>query len=252
MTKQVAIDAGTLDADWKSLYKVSGVAALLAGMIFRRNIAAEISLFSGAKAPGTVRDWFALLQSNRFLGLSYLNIFDIVNYFLISLMFLALFIALRRISKSYMAVAAVLAFLGIAVYWATNTAFSMLSLSDQYAAATTDAQRTQLLAAGQAMLAINRFSGPHAHPGTGGYMSLLLIAGAGLITSIVMLDSNLFNRATAYVGILASALDLAYCTFVLIPAVDSGVLALSFVPVAGLFWMIWHIMVGWKLYKLGT
>jgi hypothetical protein len=84
----------------------------------------------------------------------------------------------------------------------------MLSLSDQYAAATTEAQRTMLLAAGQAMLAINRFSSPGAHPGAGGYMSLLLIAVAGLITSSVMLRSDVFNRATAYVGILASAISV--------------------------------------------
>jgi hypothetical protein len=251
MTKRdISFDSS--DADWQSLYKVSGVAALMAGVLFRRNIAAEISLFNADKAPGTVSDWFALLQSNRLLGLAYLHIFDVVNYLLVSLMFLALYIVLRRVNKSYMTIATTLAFLGIVVYLATNTAFSMLSLSDQYAAATTDVQRSQLLAAGQALLAVNRFSSSNAHPGAGGYISLLLIAGAGLITSIVMRRSDLFNRATAYVGILASALDLAYCSaFVLIPAVDSELLAISFIPAAGLFLMIWHIMVGWKLYKLG-
>ena len=43
-----------------------------------------------------------------------------------------------------------------------------------------------------------------------------------MIASIVMLRSDLFNRATAYVGILASGLDLAYCfTYTFIPAIDS-------------------------------
>jgi hypothetical protein len=48
-------------------------------------------------------------------------------------MFLALYAALRRANKSYMAIAMTLGFVGIAVYFASNTAFSMLSLSDQYA-----------------------------------------------------------------------------------------------------------------------
>ncbi len=251
MANQVT-SAGTLDPEWKILYRVGGVAALIAGVLFRRNIAAEIELFSKHSSPVTVSDWFALLQSNRLLGLACLHVFDLVNYAFVGLMFLALYAVLRRASKSYMAIATTLALLGIAVYFASNTAFSMLSLSDQYAAATTDTQRASLLAAGQAMLAINRFTGPGAHPGAGGYVSLLLIAVAGMITSLVMLRSAVFNRATAYVGILASGLDLAYCiAFAFVPALDSDLLAVCFIPAAGLLLMIWHVMVGWRLYRLG-
>ena len=242
----------TSDSNWKSLYRVGGVSALIAGMLFRRNIAAEIGFFVEETSPITVNDWFSLLQSNRLLGLIYLNIFDIVNYVFISLMFLALYVVLKRTNNSYMTIAALCGFTGIAVYLASNTAFSMLSLSDQYAASTTDAQRITLLSAGETLLALNRFTSPGTHPGSGGYMSLLLIAVAGMITSIVMFRSNVFNRITAYVGILASGFDLAYCiAFVFIPIVDNELLAVVFIPAAGLFLMIWHIMVGWRLYQLG-
>ena len=244
-------NAETSDTDWKSLFRVGGVAALIAGILFRRNIAAEIGLFSKYPSPITVDDWFALLQNNRLLGLSYLNIFDIVNYALVGLMFLALYAVLKRVNKSFMAIATTLSFLGIAAYFSSNTAFSMLSLSDQYAAATTETQRNMLLASGQAMLAINRFSDLGSHPGTGGYISLLFIAIAGLITSVVMLRSAVFNRATAYVGILASTFDLVYCiVFAFVPTVESELLAIYTIPAAGLFLMTWHIMVGWKLYHL--
>jgi hypothetical protein len=245
-------NAETSDAGWKSLFRVGGVAALVAGILFRRNLAAEIGLFNKSPAPVTVEDWFTLLQNNRLLGLTYLNIFDIVNYALLGLMFLALFAALKRANKSCMAIATTLVFMGITTYFATNTAFSMLSLSDQYAAATTETQRNMLLASGQAMLAVNRFSDPGSHPGTGGYISLLFIAAAGLITSMVMLRSAVFNRATVYVGILASAFDLVYCiVYAFVPTVDGELLAIFTIPAAGLFLMIWHIMVGWKLYHLG-
>jgi hypothetical protein len=251
MMNQVT-NAETSDSEWKSLYRVGGMAALIAGVLFRRNLAAEIELLSQHTPPVTVGNWFALLQSNRLLGLAFLNIFDIVDYALVGLMFLALYAVLRQANRSYMAIATTLAFVGIAVYLASNTAFSMLSLSDQYAAATTDAQRIMLLAAGQAMLAISRFSNPGAHPGAGGYVSLLLIAVAGMITSVVMLRSDVFNRATAYVGILASAFDLAYCiVFAFVPAVDSVLLAVCFIPAAGLLLMIWHILIGRRLYQLG-
>jgi hypothetical protein len=244
--------AGMSDSGWKSLCRIGGVAALMAGVLFRRNLAAEVGLFSQQKPPATVSDWFALLQSNRLLGLAYLNIFDIVHYALVALMFLALYAVLRRANKSYMAIATALGFLGIAVYFASNMAFSMLSLSDQYWVATTEAQRNTLLAAGQATLALNRFSSPGAHPGAGGYLNLLLIAVAVMITSVVMLRSDVFNRATAYVGILASAFDLAYClAYVFVATLDSERLAVLFIPAAGLLFMLWHVMVGWRLYQLG-
>jgi len=244
ITNQVT-NAETADSAWKSLYRVGGVAALIAGVIFRRNLGPEISLFSAQKQPDTIIDWFTLLQNNRILGLSYLNLFDIVDYALVGLMFLALYAALRRANKSYMAIATTLGFVGMAIYFASNTAFSMLSLSDQYAAATTDAQRSMFLAAGQAVLAINNRGA--IYQGTGIYVSFLLLAVAGLMVSAVMLRSSIFGRVTAYVGILASAFDLAYCiTFAFVPAMTVYLLS-----AAGLFLMIWHILIGRRLYQLG-
>jgi hypothetical protein len=240
------------ESGWKSLIRVGTAAARLAGILFRRNLGVEIELFSPVSYPETVSDWFVLLQGNRFIGLAYLNIFDLVHYALAGLTFLALFAALQRTNKSYMLIAVTSGLVGITVYFASNTAISMLALSDQYAMATTTAEKNLLVGAGKALLAANRFSSPGVHPGTGGYISLFLIATAGLITSIVMLRSTVFNRAAAYVGILAGILDLAYCIgFIFVPMIDGEQLALLFIPAAGLFWMIWYILVGWKLYRLG-
>lgn len=246
-----AVNVDKLDSSWRRLYRIGGVAALTAGIFFRRNLAAEIGLFIKRTPPISVEEWFTLLQSNRLLGLAYLNFFDIVNYALLSLMILALYPALRGINKSYMAIATAAGFVGIVVYFASNTALSMLALSDQYAAATSDIQRSLLLAAGEALLALNRFSNPGAHPGAGGFLSLFFIAIATMMSSVVMWRSEVFNRATAFVGMCAGALDLVYClAFVFLPAVDTETLAVFFLPAAGLFLMIWHIMVGWRLYHL--
>ena len=114
--------AGSVDPGWQRLYTVGGAAALLAGIIFRRNLGVEISLFSAQQPPEAVADWFALLQANRLLGLAYLAIFDVINYALVALALLALVALLWRTSKSLMAVAALLAALGIATYFASNTA----------------------------------------------------------------------------------------------------------------------------------
>lgn len=236
---------------WYSLYKIGGAAALVAGILCRRNIAAEMGILNIQPAPVTMEEWFDLLGHNRFLGLIYLNALDIINYLLIGLMFLALFTVLKKMSKSWMTVVLAFALAGSTVYFSSNTAFSLLSLSNQYALAVSEAQKSILLTAGQAILSLNRFSDPLAFPGTGGYISLTLIAMAGLICSIVMIRSKVFGRMIGYVGIAANALDLAYAAaFVLIPAADNKILTVCFLPAAGLFFMAWHIMIGWRLCRL--
>jgi hypothetical protein len=116
----------------------------------------------------------------------------------------------------------------------------MLSLSNQYVAAATEAEKATFLAAGQTILAMGQ--------STGVYASLLLVAVAGFITSVVMLHSKAFGKVTAYVGIFAGALDLTYCvtTFASVPELDAALLAS-----AGLCLMIWHILAGRKFYQLG-
>jgi hypothetical protein len=241
----------TPDTSWKNLCRVGGIAAIIAAVGFRRNMGVEVSSFAAQSAPTTAAGWFTLLQNNGLLGLIFLNIFDILNYVLVGLMFLSLYAALRKTNKSWMAIAASLTFVGILIYVVSNTAFSMLSLSSQYASATTDAQRSTLLAAGQAVLAEGD---PGAiNSGTGGYISLLLLAAAGLTTSAIMIRSRIFNRATAYIGIVASAFDLTYIFgLALVPETDVLLFSSFLMSGAGLLLFIWHLLVGLRLYKLGT
>ena len=153
-----------------------------------------ISSSSSGPPPSTVIGFFMLLQHNRFLGLVDLGLFDIAAVALLVPMFLAVCIALRRASASFMAIALTLSLVGIAVYLATETAFSMLSLSSQYAAATTDAQRSLFEAAGQAMLA------EQVGAGTGTYMAFVLIGVAGLIIATVMLRSDSLQQSHCCCG----------------------------------------------------
>ncbi|WP_424359160.1 DUF4386 family protein [Methanocella sp. MCL-LM] len=240
----------TADTTHKGLYVLGGAAALIAGLVFRRNLGPEVSLLSGQMPPDMTIGWFTLLQQNRLLGLALLNVFDIVDYALVGLMFIALYVVLKQSHESKALIALVLGLIGIAVYFASNTAFSLLSLSDQYAAATTDAQRSTLLAAGQTMLSM--YNPGTVYQGTGIYLSFLLVAVAGLVISIAMLRSKFFGRTTAYVGILASVLDLGYCLAVIIaPGATLTVIGTLFVASAGLLLMIWHILIGLRLLQMG-
>jgi hypothetical protein len=226
------------------LRKAGGIAALIAGILFRRNIAAEISMISRIEAPDTVEGWFALLQKSRFLGLVELNIFDVLNYLLVGLMLLALYAVLRKADRSRMTAALISGLMGIAVYIASNTSLSMLSLSSQYSAAASQAEKDLLLSAGQSMLALLKY-------GTGSFVSLLLIAVSGMLTSIAMQKSRLFGKINVFAGFAAAALDLLYClAFIFLPSVSADILSVCFIPAAGLFLMIWHILTGVRLCKM--
>lgn len=243
----------TVDCAYRGIYKAGAAAALAAAMIFRRNLDAEFMLLKGtgiinagpSASPSTIIDWFMLLQNNKLLGLTLLNLFDLVNYALVGLIFLALFAALRRASQSWMVIAAALGFAGITVYFASNQAFTLLSLSQQYKAETTDAQRVMLLAAGQAILAIHQNA---SYAGSGIYLSFLLVSVAGLIISTVMLRSSIFSKGTAYLGILANGFGLGYyIVFAFAPA-------LVFIPlsISAIFLLIWYLRVGGRLWALGS
>ena len=237
------------------LYKVGSVAAWIALLIFRRWLGAEFLFFrgmgiirSGPRAlPNTVLEWFALLYTHRLIGLTLLNAFDILNYALVGLIFLGLYAALSETHRSSVTLATALGFVGISVYIASNHAFSMLSLSDQYAAATTDAQRSMLLAAGQALLAIQ-------NPNVVGQATLgfFLVTLAGLIMSTVMLDSRVFSKATAYTGILANAFGLGYPLGVALAprTVVLPLVALS-LSVSACFLVIWYLLIARRLWQLG-
>jgi hypothetical protein len=229
-------------SDWKILYKAGWIAALAAAILFRRNIGAEVSLFTGMNSiPHSAAEWFSLLQRNPFVGLSFLAVFDLVNYILVGLVFLALAARLWPTNKSLTTLALASGLMGIAVSFASNISFSMMSLSQQYAAATSDAQRTILLAAGQALLAAN--GAMASFPGTGLYISYLLIALAGVSLAVVLLPSH---RATAIVGLLAGGCDLAYClTFAFLPA-----LQVIFMACGGALWMLWHLLNARILFRL--
>jgi len=213
----------------------------LAGALLRRNIGAEVSLFTGIEAiPRTTAGWFDLLQTSPLLGLSFLAVFDLANRILEGLVFLALAAAFWQARKSPAVVALASGLVGIGVSFSANISLSMLAVSRQYTSAAGEAQKAALLSAGQVILAGND---PLAlAPGTGAYMSWLLIAAAGLIFSTLMLRAN---RAAGVVGLLAGGCDLLYClTFAAIPA-----LQVVWQASGGLFWMIWHILTGLILLK---
>ncbi len=234
-------NAETADSACKSLCKLGGAAALIVVVL----TLSEVIGLTFYPQPSTVSGWFMLFQSNRIIGLLDFWGLEVPMYAMFTIVFLALYVVLRKANEGRMAIALTFALLGIGIFFATNNPFSMLSLSDQYAAATTDAQRSTFLAAGQSVLANTN------QRAVGGFnMGLFLVSIAGLIVSAVMLRSNIFSKVTAYVGILANAVSLAdYFRLAFVPA--AGLLLLFLAIASCLLLLIWYILIARRLFQLG-
>jgi len=239
MADRVA-DVETADSAYKSLYRLGGAAALVVVVL----IVGVVIGFTVYPQPSAVSDWFELFQSNKVIGLLDFWGLEVPMYATYALVFLALYVALREADQGRMAIAITFSLLGVGIFLATNNPFSMLSLSDQYAAATTDAQRTTLLAAGQAVLANT------SQRVVGGFnVGLFLVSVAGLIVSSVMLQSSSFSRSTAYVGILAWTLSLV--DYLRQIVTQSATIALLVILPNTLLLVVWFVLVGRRLYQLG-
>lgn len=200
------------DADSGPLLRLGAACGLAAVAVAITQVVIEIVGWgiAGTPVPASVEGWFALLQSNRLLGLTELTGMQIPMFALLVPLFLALRAALQPANPSLSLVATAFGLLGIGVYLASNTAFSMLSLSDQWASAAGDVERERLLAAGQAMLA--QYEGPGLDAG------VFLVMVATLAFSWLMLQSAHFGRVTAGIGIAAGVIGLGYYVAVALPS----------------------------------
>jgi hypothetical protein len=225
-------DAPSADSRWRPLYRIGGVAALISAVF----IPIQVIVFLAWPPPieGTAKDWFALFQDNQVVGLIDLDILLVADNMLLIPLLLAFYVLLRRTSESIMAAAAAFGLVGIALFIASNPAFEMLSLSDRYTAATTDAQRSVFLAAGEAMLA--------TWQGTAFQAAYILGSVAGIAIGAVMLRSSVFGRLTAAMAILGNAVGLG----LYIPAIGVYIAVFSVV-----FLEIWYVLVARRLFQLG-
>jgi len=220
----------TAFSEWGSLFRVGGWAALAVLAL----VPIQMVVFFVWPPPTSVIGWFELLQTNALIGLLDMDLLMIVDYGLLALFFLGLYVALRRTSPSFAAIALTAELLAVAAYFASTTAFEMLTLSGQYAAAVSDAERLAAVAAGQATYAVWQ--------GTAFDVSYILSAAAALIASVLMLRSSVFGRATAYAGILMGVAGL-------VPPTVGGVgLVMSLVSLIPMW--IWLFLAGRKLLQL--
>ena len=230
--RREAAVAERVEPAWKPLYRTAGVVALLS-VVFTF---LAVIVFIANPPPTTITAWFALFQRNGLLGLMNLDLLMLVTYVLMGVIYVALYGALHRGHEPVMILATLCGSVSIVTYIASNTGFNLLALSGQYAAATTEAQRAAIRAAGQAMLAIWQ--------GTAYDVSYVLGGVTTLLVAVVMLRSHRFGRVTAYVGLTMGVL-------MLVPA-TAGTIGLYMSLISLVPTVIWLTLLAWRFFQFAS
>lgn len=119
----------------------------------------------------------------------------------------------------------------------------MLDPCHEYAAASTDLERSLYAAAGEAVLATG------VHAGSNAFVGFLLPNIGGIIVSLGMLRGEIFGRVTAYLGLVGSVLISIY---VIMVTFVHGAISMVTIPAAprGILLMLWMVLFARKLLKL--
>jgi hypothetical protein len=228
----------TIKSDWSRIFFLSGAAAVI---LLLYSLATMVLLIAIGGQPESAEEGFRMLQENRLAGLLRLDVLTILILPLYYLLYAAFYGALREKHPGFIFLAVVLGSAGVTLVLATPSAFSWLVLSDKFAAATSEAEKNMLLAAGEAILASDLWHG------SGALLGGLLGQTAMFIVALLMLRSNVFSRATTWIGVITHGLDLLHILVAfLLPAVGAGLMF-----VAGPLYLVWFPLLARDFFRLG-
>ena len=212
------------DSRWHTLYRIGAVTALISLVII------PISIVAFFIWPPWPDDILVVIQEDWLAGLMGLDFMYLLSSILGIPFFLVLYVTLKEVDEGWALIALTLGLLGLVCLVPSRPIPEMFALSDQYAAATTDADR----AAGEATLALFHGMAYHAH--------YIFGSASLLISSFLMLRSDTFGKASAYVGIVTNVVVFG----LYVPEVG---VYISLLSVLG--YVIWYILIARRLFQLG-
>jgi hypothetical protein len=225
------------DIDPRGLYVVGGVSALVQVASIAAMFVVMVTL---GPAPNGPEEAFAIYQKSPLASLlrgDFLLLFLLGAYLGT---FPAMYVALRRFQPLAVTYATLFTVIGVAGFFFGESSFALWHLSGQYAAATSEAARAQLVAAGHAVIASDVW---HS---SAGYVGGVLLQGSGVVISWVMLRSRGFSKITAISGLLGNAIDLVqHLLHPFAPAVASPIQM-----VMGVFYVVWFPMLARDFFRL--
>lgn len=233
------------DKQWKGIYIFGGATALIVIMGTILDIIIGTRLGGDLSGiPNTAIGRFAQFHDNWLLGLYNFDMLNLCTTILMIPTYFALWAAHRKVNIAQTTLAMITYYIGAMVFITNNVALTMLELSNKYATSTTEAQKTLLAAAGEAMIARG------AHGSLGVFLGFLLLSIGSIVMSLAMLKGEIFGKPTAYVGIIGSTLLMMYVILVtFVPEIQN--VAMMVAAPGGILALAWMIMFTIRLFQLG-
>lgn len=228
----------TVDPDGKWIYRVGGLSALILGIGYLLTIIVMITYAGGFPPPAIearlafftehAAGWWVVLALMVFTDLLYVPVF------------LALYHALKGFNKYLVLLAlaceGLFVVLDLAITWTAYS--SLITLGGNYAAATSDVQRSLIVAAAGYPSAI-------VDSPLGG-IYVILIPALGLLFSSLAMHKGIFSKTLAYMGVIAGVCGiLAGIGPIFIRELETAQYINASLA------MIWFFFVGLRLNKLG-
>lgn len=225
------------DSSGQWIYRVGGLSAIALGIGYLLTFPVVIVYAGGFPPPGAeaalvffaehAADWWAVTALMVSTDLLYVPVF------------LALYQALKGINKHQMLLAlaceGLFVALDLAITWTAYA--SLVALGGSYATATSDAQRASLVAA----------AGYPSSIANAPLLGIFIVGipALGLLLASLVMRKGVFNKAVAYMGVVASICGLlAGVGPILLGAVDT----VQYINAS--LAMIWFFLVGYKLNQL--
>ena len=123
MKKKVEPD--NIDPRWRGFCRLGGFSALVIAVL----LLGEIVVYGLHLREDTILDCFRLFRDSWLAGLLTFDLLGMIAYLFFIPMMLALFAILRKTGEAIVIVTAALFLVGIAAFFATNTAFPAKSFS---------------------------------------------------------------------------------------------------------------------------
>lgn len=210
------------------------ITAQLATLIFGFVV---IAVF-GNKPQDTL-GYLTIFRENALIGLMRDEFHLVVMISLYIFSFCGLFFLTMRKHFNLAFIAFVITIIAAVLNISSHSGFSLLHLSELYWAAPDDVVRSQLLAAGQAMIAKDMWNSTTA------FFSGLFLQGGGILMSLAMIGCSSFRKITWISGLIANGFDLVNH---LIHYFAPGA-AEIFLLISGPFYILWFVMMALDLLK---
>ena len=191
----------TTDEKWKDLYKIGGISFILITALV---LFAIIAYFIWPYSPdnNSTEEILSILASDKIGGLISLDLIMLITIIIYIFPILSLYVALKHVNESYALIALVFGLMAVVTVITARPLVEISILSDKFTNATSEINRNKYLSSAESFRLM--------FDGTAWVLQTFFLLISGLISSFLMLRSEMFNNKIAWIGIISSLIGLCF------------------------------------------